>query len=170
MQESNSLQLTSANDHGYIMTHKVVINSDDLKFSACHFLKEPRKCSRLHGHNYYVSVEVLSELDENHFVIDFIELKAVVKDIAEELDHFILVPEMSDDLKIERTGESVKIQTLNGKKYLFPSIEVKILPLEATTSELLAKYVHQKLIERYPGKKIKVIIEESKSTFAVYED
>ncbi|MFX1235431.1 MAG: 6-pyruvoyl tetrahydropterin synthase family protein, partial [Promethearchaeota archaeon] len=63
------------------MGYKVVLNSTNIKFSACHFLKEPLKCSRLHGHNYYVSVELEAELDQNYFVEDFIKLKRKVKEI-----------------------------------------------------------------------------------------
>jgi hypothetical protein len=44
------------------------------------------------------------------------------------------------------------------------------LPLPATTSELLAKYIHGKLKEIYKDKKIKVKIGESRSTNAIFED
>ena len=152
------------------MKHKVVINSNLVKFSACHFLKEPRKCSRLHGHNYYVSVEIASDLDQNYFVVDFIELKKELKSIVEPLDHFVLIPEKSDDLEIQILGESVNISTKSGKKYMFPLSEIKFLPLQATTSELLAKYIYDQIKLKYKDKKVKVRIEESKSTSAIYED
>ncbi len=44
------------------MGFKEISNSPKAKFSACHFLKEPFECSRLHGHNYYVSVEINDKL------------------------------------------------------------------------------------------------------------
>ena len=152
------------------MNHKVVINSNIIKFSACHFLKEPRKCSRLHGHNYYVSVEIASELDHNYFVVDFIELKKELKSIVKPLDHYILIPENSEDLEIQILEDSVNISTKSGKKYMFPLSEVKFLPLPATTSELLAKYIYDQIKPKYKNKKVKVRIEESKSTSAIYED
>ena len=152
------------------MKHKVVIDSDIIKFSACHFLKEPRKCSRLHGHNYYVSVEISSELDHNFFVVDFIELKKDLKSIVKSLDHFILIPEKSADLEIQILDASVNISTKSGKKYMFPLSEVKFLPLAATTSELLAKYIHNQIKLKYKDKQVKVKIEESRSTYAIYED
>ena len=98
------------------MTHKVVIDSNIIKFSACHFLKEPRKCSRLHGHNYYVSVEISSNLDPNFFVVDFIELKKELKSIVKPLDHCILIPEKSEDLEIQISESYVNISTKSGKK------------------------------------------------------
>lgn len=152
------------------MTHKVVIDSNIIKFSACHFLKEPRKCSRLHGHNYYVSVELSSDLDQNFFVVDFIELKKELKSIVQPLDHFILIPEKSDDLEIQITDSNVNISTKSGKKYMFPSSEVKFLPLPETTSELLAKYIYDQIKLKYKDKKVKVRLEESRSTSAIYED
>ena len=152
------------------MTHKVVINSNIVKFSACHFLKEPRKCSRLHGHNYYVSVEITSDLDSNFFVVDFIELKKEVKSIVKPLDHFILIPEKSEDLEIQILDSNVNISTNTGKRYMFPLAEVKFLPLPATTSELLAKYIYDQVKLKYKDKKVKVRLEESKSTSAIYED
>ncbi|TFF85784.1 MAG: 6-pyruvoyl tetrahydropterin synthase family protein [Promethearchaeota archaeon] len=152
------------------MGFKVVVKDSEIKFSACHFLKEPLKCSRIHGHNYYVSVEIESNLDENHFVVDFIELKQIVKSIVKPLDHFVLVPKYSKDLKITEKNESVKVVTESNKKYMFPKCDVKFLPLEATTSEILAKYIHSKLKELLPNKLITVRIEESKSTTAVFSD
>jgi 6-pyruvoyltetrahydropterin/6-carboxytetrahydropterin synthase len=152
------------------MKHKVVIESNIIKFSACHFLKEPRKCSRLHGHNYYVSVEISSKLDPNFFVVDFIELKKELKAIVKPLDHFILIPEKSTDLEIQISDDIVNISTKSGKRYMFPLAEVKFLPLSATTSELLAKYIHDQIKLKYKDKQVKVKIEESKSTFAIYED
>lgn len=152
------------------MTHKVEINSNIIKFSACHFLKEPRKCSRLHGHNYYVSVEITSDLDPNFFVVDFIELKKELKSIVKPLDHFILIPEMSEDLEIQIWESNVNISTKSGKKYTFPLSEVKFLPLPETTSELLAKYIHDQIKLKYKDKKVMVRLEESRSTSAIYED
>ncbi|MFW9877919.1 MAG: 6-pyruvoyl tetrahydropterin synthase family protein, partial [Candidatus Thorarchaeota archaeon] len=138
-------------------------------FSACHFLKEPDQCSRLHGHNYYVSVEISDKLDDNYFVVDFIELNRKLSEIISPLDHYILIPEQSKDLKIIEGEESVEIFTL-GKRYLFPRSDVFFLPLPATTSELLAKYIHIQLKEIYQNKRIKVKVGESKSTMASYEE
>jgi len=152
------------------MGFKVVVDNTELKFSACHFLKEPLKCSRIHGHNYYVSVEVGSDIDENYFVVDFIELKQIVKSVVEPLDHYVLIPKFSQNLKITKTEDSIEIITESNKRYIFPKCDVKFLPLEATTSEMLAKYIHSKLKEMLPNKIITVRVEESKSTTAIFSD
>ncbi|MFX1455208.1 MAG: 6-pyruvoyl tetrahydropterin synthase family protein [Promethearchaeota archaeon] len=151
------------------MSFSVVLDSPSIKFSACHFLKEPSQCSRLHGHNYYVAVEISHNLDENHFVVDFLELKENLSSIVEPMNHYILIPTESKDLQIREQNESIEILTSN-KRYVFPRSDVLFLPLQATTSELLAKYIHNKLQEIYRGMKITVKVKESTSTMAIYEE
>lgn len=58
-------------------------------FSASHILEgHPGKCSRLHGHNWSVEVEVEArELDRLGMAIDFAELKAATRQIVETMDH-----------------------------------------------------------------------------------
>jgi 6-pyruvoyltetrahydropterin/6-carboxytetrahydropterin synthase len=151
------------------MGFKVRLESADIKISASHFLKEPFQCSRLHGHNYYISVEISDKLDENHFVVDFIDLKEKLTSIVKPMDHYVLIPTKSDELEIRQEEDSVEIVVSN-KRYVFPREDVFFLPLKATTSELLAKYIHGKLKEIYDNKKIAVRVGESKSTMAIYND
>ena len=151
------------------MGYKVIVNESKVKFSACHFLKEHFKCSRLHGHNYYVSVEISDDLDDNYFVVDFMELNAKLKEIVKPLDHYVLLPTGSDQINIKKNKESVEVTTPS-KKYVFPLEDVCFLPIPATTSELLAKYIHDKLKDLYEGKKIVVKVGESKSSIASYEE
>ena len=150
------------------MPFKVKVNR--IKFSASHFLKEPLKCSHLHGHNYYISVELSSALDENFFVVDFIDLKKKVKSVIKSLDHYILIPKNSKNILIKEVEDTVEIMTNTNKRYVFPKSDVTFLPLQATTSELLAQYLHGEIKKIYPDKLVKVILEESKSTMAIYEE
>ena len=62
-------------------------------FSAAHCLREYQgKCERLHGHNYQVRVSVAGrELDPKvQFLVDFGELKALLKEVLASLDHRLL--------------------------------------------------------------------------------
>jgi len=151
------------------MGFKIIVNESKVKFSACHFLKEHIKCSRLHGHNYYVSVEVSDKLDSNYFVVDFMELTKKLKELVEPLDHFILIPTESEEIKIKEDKESIEVITPT-KRYVFPRVDVCLLPMPATTSELLAKYLHDKLKEIYKEKKLVVKVGESKSSMASYKE
>ncbi|MFX0105140.1 MAG: 6-pyruvoyl tetrahydropterin synthase family protein [Candidatus Hodarchaeota archaeon] len=151
------------------MGFKVIVESTDAKFSASHFLKEPLQCTRLHGHNYYVSVEISNDLDKNHFVVDFTDLKEKLNSIVKPMDHYVLIPMKSSELEIREEKDYIEI-IASKKRYVFPREDVFFLPLPATTSELLAKYIHDKLKEIYKNKKILVRVGESKSTLAVYDE
>jgi 6-pyruvoyltetrahydropterin/6-carboxytetrahydropterin synthase len=61
-------------------------------FAAAHQLRNYHgKCENLHGHNYKVQVTVAGEqLDETGLLVDFVELKAMMKGIIGELDHTYL--------------------------------------------------------------------------------
>lgn len=58
-------------------------------FSAAHALtKYHGDCERLHGHNYRLRVTVTGPLNTDDLVIDFVELKRLVKDkVISQLDH-----------------------------------------------------------------------------------
>ncbi len=51
-------------------------------------LPDDHQCARLHGHNYVVVVELASqELNQDGFVRDYQELKALKKYIDDHFDH-----------------------------------------------------------------------------------
>ncbi len=58
-------------------------------FSAAHNLREYKgKCENLHGHNWNVEVFVEGEkLNKEGMVVDFIDLKAILKEVLIDLDH-----------------------------------------------------------------------------------
>ena len=82
------------------MPYSVKISDPRCKFSASHFLFKHDKCSRMHGHNYQVQVELIGDLNEQHFVVDFFILKQRIMAILDELDHAILLPTESDQIRI----------------------------------------------------------------------
>lgn len=63
----------------------------EFSFSAAHQLSKVHdchKCKRLHGHNYMIRIECAAdELDERDMVLDFDDIKEVVKPLIEMLDH-----------------------------------------------------------------------------------
>ena len=58
-------------------------------FAAGHALRNYRgKCENVHGHNYKIEVTVQGEqLDSIGLLVDFVELKRVMKAVIEYLDH-----------------------------------------------------------------------------------
>jgi len=61
-------------------------------FSSAHQLKGYKgKCEALHGHNWKVEIEVGGKkLDRVGLLIDFNEVKSILKKIVDELDHKML--------------------------------------------------------------------------------
>lgn len=65
-------------------------------FAAGHFLRNYKgKCENPHGHNYKVLVTLQGrELDKAGLLLDFKDLKSVMKSVVERLDH-----QMINDIK-----------------------------------------------------------------------
>jgi len=61
-------------------------------FAAGHYLRNYKgKCENPHGHNYKVRVTLRGqELDKAGLLLDFKDLKEVMKDVIERLDHQML--------------------------------------------------------------------------------
>lgn len=61
----------------------------EFEFAAAHFLTNYHgKCEQLHGHNYKLIVTVTGPLQADGMVLDFVELKQVVRqEIIDVLDH-----------------------------------------------------------------------------------
>ncbi|MFN3384357.1 MAG: 6-carboxytetrahydropterin synthase QueD [Archaeoglobaceae archaeon] len=77
-------------------------------FSAAHSIPGHRKCGKVHGHNFEVSVEVESDTLKNGMVIDFFDLKKVLKEILEKLDHSLL-----NEVIENPTSENIAIFVFN---------------------------------------------------------
>jgi 6-pyruvoyltetrahydropterin/6-carboxytetrahydropterin synthase len=63
--------------------------SVDYSFASGHALRGYKgKCENVHGHNYKVRVTVAGEkLNATGLLMDFIDLRTAVKQLAERLDH-----------------------------------------------------------------------------------
>jgi 6-pyruvoyltetrahydropterin/6-carboxytetrahydropterin synthase len=110
-----------------------------LRFSACHFIPNHPKCGCLHGHTYAISVRIEGE-QVGEFIIDFEQVKRIVNDICDRLDHRVLIAEKDPRLRIEKKG-SVAIEIIESKKkYVLPSEDVVFLPTGSVSAEDLCKY------------------------------
>ncbi len=153
------------------MTYYIEVKDSRNKFSAAHFLllEKTHKCSRLHGHNYTVNVSIQGSLDKDYFVVDFVKVKEKLQDIVEGLDHRILIPTKSDMLKFKIKDEEVSIDAA-GKKYVIPKGDICFLPIPATTSENLAKYIFDLIKPDFQKYKLKISVGETSVTKAVYQE
>jgi 6-pyruvoyltetrahydropterin/6-carboxytetrahydropterin synthase len=114
-------------------------------FSAAHFITFGEQCERLHGHNYHVAVEVRGPLDENHLVVDFLLLRAKLRDITGALDHYVLLPSQHPQMRVVDDGRQVTV-AFGESRWEFPSGDCRLLPVANTTAELLAAYIGGQLL------------------------
>ncbi len=117
-----------------------------ITFSASHILPGHEKCGRIHGHNYAIHVRISGEQKESGLVYDFLPIKEKLREIADRLDHRILIASGMDGLRVEE--KEVKIE-LEDKKYLFPKEDCLILDITQVTAEQLAMYLLEKVIEEF---------------------
>lgn len=82
-------------------------------------------CQNLHGHSYAMMVELEGEPDAQGMVIDFQDIKRVLKPLVEAWDHAVLVA--ADDAALAQA-----VALLGSKHFVFPY---------DTTSENLCRYV-----------------------------
>jgi 6-pyruvoyltetrahydropterin/6-carboxytetrahydropterin synthase len=154
---------------------KVRVTKDHLVFCAGHFISyEGNKCERLHGHNYRTAVEVEGNLDENHYVFDFIALKQRTREITDELDHRMLLATRNPLIRVEAGPQKVHV-TYKDREWLFPRGDCLLLPIENTTAELLARHIGDKLVAALKAQHLftpdvlRVEVEENVGQSATYE-
>jgi len=153
----------------------VRISKDDLVFSAAHFITlSAETCERLHGHNYRVAAEVHGPLDENHYVVDFVALHAMLRAIIKELDHRVLLPSEHPSIRLEADRQQVEV-TFAERRWVFPRDDCLLLPVANTTAELLARYLGQRLRDDLASRSgrgaelIRIEVEECPGSAAVWD-
>jgi 6-pyruvoyltetrahydropterin/6-carboxytetrahydropterin synthase len=144
-------------------------------FSAAHFITFGGNiCERLHGHNWGVAVEVEGTLDENQYVVDFIALRDLLKQITDELDHRMLLPTGHPSIRVAAGEREVEV-TFEDRRWVFPRGDCAILPVVNTTAELLARYIGERLLEGLATKagvaptRLRVAVDENHGQWGVWE-
>jgi 6-pyruvoyltetrahydropterin/6-carboxytetrahydropterin synthase len=104
-------------------------------FSGAHSLRNYKgKCEELHGHNWKVEVSISGEqLNAIGLLVDFAELKKIVREVVGKLDHKYLN-------EIE-PFDSINPSSENIAKYIYEEIEKK-LP-KGTTCKLAEVTVYE---------------------------
>jgi 6-pyruvoyltetrahydropterin/6-carboxytetrahydropterin synthase len=158
--------------------YRLHISKDNLMFAAGHFVSyDHDKVEPLHGHNYRFSVTVEGPTEENAYVFNFVTLKRMMKRIADELDHRMLLPRDNPLIAVEPQADGGVIVRALGRWYRFPPEDVVLLPLPNTTVEMLAQHLCGRLRQELAARAdaahltaIEVAIEETFGQMAVYRD
>ena len=127
---------------------KLKLNGWDLSitFAAAHFIPGHHKCARLHGHVYAIHCEIEGDEGDDHMVMDFTVIKRFLRDIADTLDHHVLVPNSEGEAKVEMKGDSVEV-TVGDKFYVFPAEDCAIIDVPTTSAEELSRFILKWLID-----------------------
>lgn len=109
-----------------------------MEFSAVHFIVGHEKCGRLHGHNWKLSVSIDGTPDKGGMMIDFGDLKKILRKIIKKYDHRVLIPEKNKKIKFNKTDNNELNFEIADLKYILPRGDCVLLPLTNTTCEELA--------------------------------
>ncbi len=114
------------------MTEFAYTVSAQAHYDAAHYLRNYEgKCAKLHGHRYVVEAAVRAQqLDESGIAFDFVDLKAALRGIADELDHENL-NELPQFAELETSAE-------NQARYFFEELG-KRLPAAMARGLLYAR-------------------------------
>jgi 6-pyruvoyltetrahydropterin/6-carboxytetrahydropterin synthase len=131
----------------------LVIGDDKpIRISAGHRIRHhDGKCSRPHGHNYQITVEVSGTLSEEGWVVD----KGSVTGVIDEWDHMFLVEE-GDPLidAFDASGDSDSLVVLD-----YPP-----------TAEVMAVLLEERMLEMFPDtvSDVSVSVRETGELCATY--
>lgn len=141
---------------------KILVNGiqSNLRFSSAHVIPGHESCGFIHGHSYFVDVEIEGErAGEFEFVVDFKDVKSYTKAICDELDHRLLIPvhnklidfkdfdKNKDSIFDLRDAKTVYFK-IDGKSYSIPSVDCVFLPLPYTSAEELSKFFAETLAKK----------------------
>lgn len=147
--------------------YSVYVKDQRMHFSASHFLKSESEIENLHGHNYSIRLKLTGPLNNDGMVYDFREIKVKVLRICKTLDHKVLLPNMSETIKVTKSDGFLEV-IVGEKRYVFPEEDCVLIPTSATTAELLAKYIHENL--SFPEEiEVKVCVGESEGSIGCYK-
>jgi 6-pyruvoyltetrahydropterin/6-carboxytetrahydropterin synthase len=122
---------------------RVAVSKDYLVFASAHFITfAGHRCEPLHGHNYRVAVSLEGALDEESwYVVDFSELKRIMRQLCDEIDHKVLLPLRNPKLDVREREGSVSVAYEGKQKYVFPVEDCALLDIPNTTVEMLAQFL-----------------------------
>jgi 6-pyruvoyltetrahydropterin/6-carboxytetrahydropterin synthase len=156
-------------------TYSISVYKQYFNFASAHFMlfkdgsREP-----LHGHNYRVQIKGNAlELDDD-MVFNFLDIKPIVREICNELDHKLLITKINVNLRIEENQKNYKIITRDESEFSFPKSDVLLLPIENTSVERIAHYIALKISElvknrfQFEFRDLEVEVEESPGQSATF--
>jgi 6-pyruvoyltetrahydropterin/6-carboxytetrahydropterin synthase len=156
---------------------EVHVSKDYLTFCSGHFITyDGSLCETLHGHNYRASIRLGGDIDANYYVYNFVTIKRMMKQICDELDHRMLLPDQNPLITLEEQASNI-VARYKDRVYSFPLSDVVLLPIPNTTAEMLARHLCSRarawLAETGDAShlvSIEIEVEESPGQSAIYRE
>jgi len=139
----------------FILRINNISNIDYGHFLAFH----DGKCKRVHHHSGAVSAEVGGILN-GPWVVDFGDIKRIIKDVIDQIDHKFVVCNKYTELRQDRV--IVKYNTSAGSHYMeLPFSEIFVFDQEPTL-ENIVYYIARKVLDQLPENVtyVKIIAQE----------
>ncbi len=155
--------------------YSIKVYKQYFNFASSHFLifddgsREP-----LHGHNYRVMLKGEAGTLKGDMVFDFLDIKPIVREVCDSLDHKLLIPKENSLIEIHEDNTNLNIKTPCGSKFSFPKQDVLLLPILNTSAERLAIYICNEIkrltLERFHFRfaTLEVEVEETPGQSAVF--
>jgi dihydroneopterin triphosphate aldolase (PTPS-III) / 6-pyruvoyltetrahydropterin synthase len=138
-------------DVSCVPAFEVHVAKETFKFNAAHFVAFDGFRERLHGHNYTVSVRLFGSgrIGADGYLIDFGDVKGVVKSVCKSLNEHFLCPTLSDVMHIDEVEGNVTLKCQDGAFFSFPRSDCAMLPIVHATTEELAVYLYSEILSRF---------------------
>jgi len=128
----------------------------------------------LHGHNYRVMVKGEAPELRGDMVFDFLDIKPIVREVCDSLDHKLLIPKDCARIRIDTAGSNTVITTPDESMFSIPSRDVLLLPIANSSAELIAVHIASEISrlvkERhcFSFATLEIEVEETPGQSAVY--
>jgi len=157
-------------------TFAIKVYKQYFNFASSHFMmfkdgsREP-----IHGHNYKVRFYGEARDLNDDMVFDFLNIKPIIRDVCNALDHKLIIPKENSHLKIDEHQNNWHITTSRSDFFSFPKSDVLLLPIENSSVERLAKYIaseiKKEVLKKYQFEflNVEIEVEETEGQCAVYK-
>lgn len=128
----------------------------------------------LHGHNYRVKLRGNTLQLDNDMVFDFLDIKPIVRQVCDSLDHRLLLPINNKLIEIFEKDKNVEIKTPDGSFFSIPKQDTLMLPIENTSVERIAVYLAHQIKNKVQEKfgfefsELEIEVEETRGQSAVF--
>lgn len=109
---------------------------DGLSFDYAHFLEWHPLCSRLHGHTSNVRLTIIGEYARHGMLVDFSELKGILKKVLDRFDHRLIVDRRHAEVVSEAVIVCASRPSGETMRLILPPSDVVLLDAEATIENI----------------------------------